>query len=192
MSVDRQLFLRDIRDPLLYAIGTTMSAEIVSGGMEGRLYAETLTQFLAVHLMRNYAVFPRAPIQRKGGLAKVEIDRVIDYINDHLAEDLSLADLARVVHLSEYHLAHLFRRAIGQPLHQYVIARRVAAAQHLILTGQGSLAEIAQAVGFSDQSHLTRHFKRLMGISPGALANPRKNIQKSSKNIQDLSPEEVQ
>jgi AraC family transcriptional regulator len=112
---------------------------------------------------------------------------VTDYINDHLANDLSLGELAALAHLSPYHFARLFKRTTGQTLHQYVIERRVEAAKRLLLTGHLTVTEVAALVGFHDQSHLYRHFKRLLGVPPSQLLSWGKNVHPDRKNIQVLS-----
>jgi AraC family transcriptional regulator len=76
--------------------------------------------------------------------------------------------MAAVVHLSPYHFARRFKAATGLPPHQYVIARRIEQAQHLLQRdGELGLAEVALRVGFSDQSKFSFHFKRMVGITPG-------------------------
>jgi AraC family transcriptional regulator len=78
--------------------------------------------------------------------------------------------MAAVARLSVYHFARQFRAATGLPPHQYVIARRVERARQLLEAGTHlSLAEVAAHVGFSDQSQLGHHFKRLLGVTPGQL-----------------------
>ena len=88
------------------------------------------------------------------------------YIEEHLAEDLSLADLAEVVHLSPYHFARLFKESMGIPPHRYVIQCRVERARLLLSTTNWSLSSIAYTVGFAHESHLALHFKRLTGLTP--------------------------
>lgn len=164
------------RDPLIYSIGLALRDDIIAGGFTGRLYADSLAHTLIVHLLRDYAIFRLDPPQLTYDISSSMLQRVMDYIQANLDQDLTLAEIAGVVYLSPYHLTRLFKRAMGQSLHQYVIAQRVIAAQRLITAGQLSLAEIATKVGFADQSHLTRHFKRLQGISPAVFAHQRKNI----------------
>jgi AraC family transcriptional regulator len=78
-------------------------------------------------------------------------------------------------HLSVYHFARQFKATTGLPPHQYVIARRVEQAKHLLQTRTDpSLAEVAACAGFSDQSQFTHHFKRLVGITPGQFRTPAK------------------
>jgi AraC family transcriptional regulator len=79
-----------------------------------------------------------------------------------------LNDIAQAVNLSPFHLARLFKNSVGVSPHQYLIQVRVNSARSLLSAGSGerSLAEVASAVGFADQSHLTRHFKRVVGVTP--------------------------
>ena len=81
--------------------------------------------------------------------------------------------MGAVARLSPYHFARQFKAATGLPPHQYVIARRVERAKQLLQAGTGlSLAEVAADAGFSDQSQLSRHFKRLVGVTPGQFRTP--------------------
>jgi AraC family transcriptional regulator len=158
-------------DPLIYAIALALRDDTIAGGFADRLYADSLAHTLAVHLLRNHAVFLHQLPPLSYDLSGPMLRRVMDYIQANLAQELTLAELANVVYLSPYHLARLFKRATGQSLHQYVIAQRVAAAQRLISAGQLPQAEIARQVGFADQSHMIRHFKRLLGVSPATFAH---------------------
>jgi AraC-like DNA-binding protein len=88
------------------------------------------------------------------------------YLESHYAEDVSLETLASVAGLSAFHLVRLFRRAYGLPPHLYLTHLRVLQAKALLAHGE-PIAEVASAVGFTDQSHLTRRFKRIVGVTPG-------------------------
>jgi AraC family transcriptional regulator len=105
--------------------------------------------------------------QRQRHLPAVALKRVLDYLNDNLAESVSLADLAAVAHVSVFHFARQFRAAVGEAPHRYVIRQRVERAKMLLRQGRFSLAQVATAVGFADQCHFNRHFKRLVGETPG-------------------------
>jgi AraC family transcriptional regulator len=86
---------------------------------------------------------------------------------ENLEGGLTLEQMAAVVHLSPYDSARQFKTATGLPSHQYVIARRIEQAQHLLRAdGELGLAEVALRVGFSDQSHFSLHFKRIVGVTP--------------------------
>jgi AraC family transcriptional regulator len=108
-----------------------------------------------------YAHHPRA------GLPRHKLRAAVEYIEEHLDAEISLDDLAAVVHLSPYHFARLFKASTGLPPHQYVITRRIERAKRLLRGGDDlSLAQVAARVGFWDQGHFTRHFKRLVGVTP--------------------------
>src|SRR5258707_14683241 len=81
---------------------------------------------------------------------------------------LTLAGLPPAVPLGPYHFARLFKAATGSPPHQYVIARRVERAQHLLRAdGEIGVTDVALRVGFSDQSKFSFTFKRIVGVTPG-------------------------
>ncbi|HKQ98661.1 MAG TPA: AraC family transcriptional regulator [Candidatus Polarisedimenticolia bacterium] len=93
------------------------------------------------------------------------VRRAREYLHDHRDEPIGLADLSRVASLSPYHLHRAFRRATGLPPHAYLVRLRVNRARDLLRRGVAP-AEVAHAAGFADQSHLTRHFRRLVGVTP--------------------------
>ena len=102
-------------------------------------------------------------------LAGAGVTRARDYIDAHFAEPFGLATLADVAGLSVFHLAHSFRKASGFSPLAYRNQRRVSEARRMLLAGE-PIAEVAAAVGFADQSHLTRQFQRIFGVSPGRYA----------------------
>jgi AraC-like DNA-binding protein len=93
---------------------------------------------------------------------------VRDYIESNLAHRLTTEDLARVVNLSGSHFSRAFTRSFGSTVHYYVMQRRVAMAQRLMLGTSEQLSRIALSCGMSDQSHLTRWFRRVVGQTPAA------------------------
>jgi AraC family transcriptional regulator len=156
------LFLPEVRDAML-----ALGAELREGGPGGRLLAESLGNVLAVHLLRRFAARGPADAHTGGVLPKHKLCAVVEYIHEHLDAELSLDHLAAVAHVSPYHFARLFKNSTGLPPHRYVIARRVERAKELLRgRRRPQLAEVATEVGFADQSHFTRHFKRLVGVTP--------------------------
>ncbi|QDV34607.1 helix-turn-helix domain-containing protein [Tautonia plasticadhaerens] len=155
------------RDPFAGEVARKLADEAGGGGRA--LLAESLGTALAVHLLREYADDGPDPTPADAGLAGDVLRRVTDYVEGHLDGDLSLARLAAVAGLSPYHFARRFRAAAGTTPHQYVIRRRVDRAREL-LQGGCDIAQAAARVGFSGQSHLHHHVRRLLGVTPGQLA----------------------
>ena len=110
--------------------------------------------------------------------------RAFRYIDEHLGEDLTLESMAAEVALSPYYFARLFKQAAGISPHQYVIRRRVERAKQLLESQPWTVAQVAAAVGFCDQSHLARHFRRLLGRAPAELLAERKNLTSLHEHVQ--------
>ncbi len=164
-----------LRNPRIEQIGLLLKEEIEAEGLlGGKLYAESLATALAITLIRDHSSLGRkaarrAARERAGGLSRRALEEVIDYIGDNLQKDLTLAKIAGAAHMSPYHFSRLFKESTGLAPHQYVIERRVQRAKELLGSTALPIAEIAFLCGFANQSHLNRHFKRLLGVSPGAL-----------------------
>lgn len=110
-------------------------------------------------------------------VAPKQIQNVREYIEAHFAENITLDQLARIAHLSPYHLNRIFSQTVGLPPHKYRLQIQVERARSHLLQGM-PLKQVAAETGFTDQSHLTRHFKRLMRVTPGQYQRQdRKNIQ---------------
>ncbi|MBP5974104.1 helix-turn-helix transcriptional regulator [Brasilonema sp. CT11] len=154
------------QDLHLQHVAMLLLAELKSGGMMGQLYVESLTQVLVIHLLRHYSSFTQTITSQNRSLTHAQLQRAIDYIHTHLDRDLSLVEIARVINISPTYFASLFKRATGISPHQYVIKQRVDQAKLLLLTTDLAIADIALQVGFSSQSHLTQHFKRLTRMTP--------------------------
>jgi AraC-like DNA-binding protein len=107
---------------------------------------------------------------RETGHERQAVRRVREYIEARFDRDVTLTELAEVAGLSPFHLARVFRAEVGLPPHAYLESVRVREAQKLIRGGHG-LAAIAHRVGFTDQSHFTHRFRRLVGVTPGRFAD---------------------
>jgi len=141
-----------VRDPVINRIGLLGREELSEGGINGRLYGESLSAALGVHLLRQYGTFSRLPAIHKGGLASGPLKRIIEHINEHLQDELSLVELSRIAKLSPHHFATAFKVSTGISPHRYVIERRINRARDLLLRKEKTISEIAVAVGFSSQS----------------------------------------
>ena len=133
------------------------------------LVAESMALALILHLLRGYTdatgVEPRSVDTTGSG-----INRAVAYIEDHPARGISLEELAQASGLSRFHFSRMFKQALGVTPSAYVERARIERAKDLIRNGSASLAEVAQEVGFADQSHFTRRFKGHVGCTPAVYA----------------------
>jgi AraC family transcriptional regulator len=154
-------------DPLLRELVCSLAKELCPPAPAEDLYAESVANLMATHVLHRYSQPRRtAPVLHEG-LTRHQLRQVLDFIQANLAGDLSLAQLAAVVGLSPCHFARLFSGCVGLPPHQYIIRCRVELARSLLCQRFSSLADVAVRVGFCDQSHLSRHFTRQYGLTPG-------------------------
>jgi AraC family transcriptional regulator len=169
-------------DTAIANIAGVLAREALSRDRAGSLYSESLANILAVHLLRNYAcgvdgsALDASAVPDAQGMQAVigagnpprAVSEALEFIQKNSARELGLRDIAQAVNLSSFHLARLFKQTLGVSPYQHVIQVRVNNARSLLAAGSGrhSLADIASAVGFADQSHLTRHFKRITGVTP--------------------------
>ncbi len=130
-------------------------------------------------LILNYGDEP--PVTRDVGPHERAITRVCEFIEAHYAQDLSLKELSSTACLSPFYFQRLFVRHTGVSPHDYLVQRRIKKARELLLQGHG-IAAVAADTGFVDQSHFTRSFKRVTGITPGRYI---------SSMLGDLSPDDT-
>jgi AraC family transcriptional regulator len=156
-------------DPTLYHIALALQNGFRTGDASYPIYTEALSTALTIHLLREYGG-AKLPSQKvRGELSRQKLNRALNYIQDRLSSGLSLSDVAAAVGLSTYHFARLFKHSTVKAPHQYLLDARVRKAKELLATGKFTVSEAAHEVGFFDQSHLTRHFKRVFGLPPKAL-----------------------
>lgn len=160
-----------LHDPQVEYISLALYAEMLDGGHNGSLYVSSLATALASHLLRKYGSTSISPAVLR--LSPAAQARVLDYIEAHLADDIDLTTLAQIVNVSTSHFASLFKQSVGVAPYQYLLSRRVHRARDLLLHSGLSIAQVAAEVGFYDQSHLTRHMRRVLAITPAALQRQR-------------------
>ena len=129
------------------------------------LEAESRLALVTDRLSRHLARLPASNDQPDAALAR----RLQELLDAHVVEGLSLARAATTLEAHPTHLVRSFRRAVGIPPHRYLTGRRLDRARRLLLDGRRA-ADVAVEVGFHDQAHLTRHFKRMLGVTPGVFA----------------------
>jgi len=157
-----------VRDAQLENIAWVLKAEMEWGYPCGRVYLESLGVSVAARLIACHSSVSLKLEKQRGQLSERKLKRVISYIEDNLAENISLHEIARVAGLSVSYFTPLFRETVGIPVHQYLIRRRVERARDLIRESKMPISQIAYETGFSHQSHLSRNMRRLLGVSPTA------------------------
>lgn len=156
-----------VYDAQVERFGQLLKTELEAGAPTGSLFADAIGQALAAHLLRRYSTAAtQREEQERGGLSSTQLRRALDFIEDHLERDFSLTEVAAEVGLSPFHFARQFRASIGLAPHAYLITRRVERAKELLSRTNLPIATVAATTGFAHQSHLTRHFKRLVGVTP--------------------------
>lgn len=153
-------------DPQVVALLANMRAEIEAGCPSSRLYGETLSLALITYLAHRYSAGRPETTPRAVKLSAAQFALVRDHIRTRLSEELDLAELAAVVHLSPHHFCFLFKNAAGITPHQYVLRERIHEGMRRLAARRSSIAEVAGALGFANQSHFTAVFGKVTGTTP--------------------------
>jgi AraC family transcriptional regulator len=155
-----------VRDQFLVEMAKSLYRETKTHA-DNRLFMESIATVTATHIVRRYTgTNENLPLYR-GGLGPVREKRIRSYIAEHLNEELSLEQLARIADISPNYLISLFRQSTGMTPHKYIIQQRLEAARELLAQSGLSLLEVAQQCGFQDQSQFTTTFRRQFGVTPG-------------------------
>jgi AraC family transcriptional regulator len=159
--------LRGRFDPVIAQVAQRFQTELASNSYGGALYGESLALAFAVHLIEQYCTQPKNLPRPHSKLSALHLRQFVEYVHEHLSNELSLIELANQVNLSAYYFTRLVKNSLGLSPHQYVLKTRIERAKQLITFSQPlNLAEIGLQVGFYDHAHFTKAFKRLVGVSP--------------------------
>ena len=134
---------------------------------DNRLLRETLVYGTLIKLASKHSTH-RSPLQQSTKAQK-QVTLVKEFLEDFPQADVSLEELAKLAALSPFHLLREFQKQFGFPPHAFQIQQRLRMAKRLLKLG-GKISDVAQECGFHDQSHLHRHFKKAMGVTPGQYA----------------------
>jgi len=153
------------RNPLLNELILSLAEEVRTGNPSGTLYAETLGAAVAAQFLRTQV---RVARERKGsnGLGQASLRRLFDYVEDHVAEQIRLRDLAAIAGMSTFQLVRRFKEVTGLPPHQYVTRRKIERAKQLLSEPDSSVLEVALACGFASPSHFAQAFRLVTGVTP--------------------------
>ena len=153
-------------DPAVWDTALKLKAEVGNSDPWSREYAETLSLVLMHELFRLERTAPATARPVRGGLPEWQQKRVVEFIEEHLAEQISLAALAELADLSLYHFARAFTQSFGAPPHRYHMARRMNRAKSLLQRPALSVTEIGARIGFRETSSFTRAFRKFTGLTP--------------------------
>jgi AraC family transcriptional regulator len=153
-------------DQAVWDTALKLKAEVENSDPSSHQYVEALSLVLMHELIRLERTKPGATKPLRGGLPARQQKRVVEFIEEHLAEDISLTTLAELVDLSLYHFARAFKQSFGVPPHRYHMARRMDCAKSLLQRSALSVTQIGIQIGFRETSSFTRAYRKFAGVSP--------------------------
>lgn len=159
------------RDPFLQETAIHFLKALEPQSPVSRAQVDTLVRSLGVHLLARYAVERRISIPQFPTMPPRKLRRAVDYIEENLHGDLSVAHIAEQVTMSESHFSHVFRETVGLPPHRYIRDRRIERAKALLRECDMPLSEVAQRVGCSNASNFSMLFHRATGTTPRTYRN---------------------
>jgi AraC family transcriptional regulator len=156
-----------VNDATISGLGSLLLPALRDPDQANPLFVDHVLLAVGVHIAQTYGGM--RPVSRlvRGGLAPWQERRAKEMIAANL-DGVPVKELARECGLSTAHFARAFRRSVGVAPHNWLIEQRVALSKEKLRDGRSSLSDVAAECGFSDQSHLARHFQRIVGASPGA------------------------
>ncbi|ESA31950.1 transcriptional family [Leptolyngbya sp. Heron Island J] len=157
-----------VRHLQIEQLGDMLLGEIKNGGLAGQLYVDSLTNALAVQLLRDFSAVQPCATAYGGGLSDRQLMQVTDYIHDCLGQNIGLSDLSELLKMSESQFSRRFKQSMGVAPYQYLLQQRIEQAKQLLKTTNLSVMEIAMVCGFSSHSHLGKLIRQYTGLSPKA------------------------
>jgi len=155
-----------LRDPAVEELMTCLRRSLTDNSRCNGLCLDLVGTSLAIRLFETYGESVKPLAQIRGGLGTNRQRRIVDYIESHLDEDISLAALAAEAGLSPHHFGKAFKTTFGRPPCRYIAGRRVHKAKEMLLADHASITEIALSLGFSSHSHFTDVFRKITGTTP--------------------------
>ncbi len=166
-SLDRDRLIEPrlaFRDPRIASLAVAIAAECTNPDALHDLYGEGLVNALLALLFD----IRREEGRKRPALSRHQLRTVTEFIETRSLEPVRLADLAGLVGLSESYFSHAFKAATGVPPHRWHMQARIRRVQNMLSSADASIAGVAVTAGFSDQAHLSRVFKTVVGVTPTA------------------------
>lgn len=165
LSLSPRIFFED---SAIMSTALKLATLIEGGDSDHRQYLEALGVVLAHELVRINAGPRRTEAQPSGGLAAWQRRKAVAYIEEHLAEPISLEALARLVDLSACYFCRAFRQSLGMPPQRYQLSQRIERAKTLLAKHAASVTDVGLTVGYNDTSAFCTAFRRVTGLTPSA------------------------
>lgn len=153
-------------DPHISSLMLTLSSDLKDGSPAGPLYGESLGVALAHYLIRRHSVRAIRQGVYKGGMPTLRLNRVLDFMRQNYAKETRLWELAQLAGMSPHYFCDLFKKSTGLTPHQYLVRCRIDQAKILLRGREFGISQIAKATGFADQSHFSKVFRRIVGVTP--------------------------
>jgi AraC family transcriptional regulator len=156
----------NLRDRHIQTLMLAMHADLEDGSPAGPLYGESLGLALGIYLVHRYSVRNFARPDSRGGMPTIRLNRTLEFIHQNLARDLRLWELAEIAGMSPNYFCELFKASTGLPPYKYILKCRIERAKQYLHDPKITLAGAGEAAGFADQSHFTKVFRRIVGVTP--------------------------
>jgi AraC family transcriptional regulator len=156
-----------VTDATIFSLGSTILPALSHADQANRLFVDHVMLAAGIHLAQTYGGLRPVVRPVRGGLAPWQERRAKEILSANLDRGVPLKDVAQECRLSLSHFSRAFRSSMGVAPHSWLLTRRIEVAKQKLRDSRLPLAEVALACGFADQSHLTRVFTRMVGVSPG-------------------------
>ncbi|WP_415911366.1 helix-turn-helix transcriptional regulator [Neptuniibacter sp. QD37_11] len=159
----------NVHDNVLKGMIELFLMEVENGGKNGKEYLVSLISMLSVHYLNNYSDFADSEQDRalNSKFCDRELEIVNQFIDKHLDRQITVDDLAEEVGCSKFYFLREFKKMVGETPYQHLLNRRLDRAKTMLLSGHANIMSLALDLGFNDQSHFTRAFKKRFGTTPG-------------------------
>src|SRR5262249_7231581 len=171
----------NVTDRHIMSVLLALTTDLDAGSPAGRRYGDSLANALVVYRLSRSAVRRHVPTVPKGGLPRYRLKRVLDYIGDNLAEDVSLSALAELAGTSAHHFAELFKRSLSCTPHRYVLQERIERAKIALRDPRCTVLDAAVISGFPNPSHFARMFRRFVGVSPSRFQSDQTSLRRMTQ-----------
>ncbi|MGA7156558.1 MAG: AraC family transcriptional regulator [Acidobacteriaceae bacterium] len=175
----------NLHDRHIQSLMLAMHADLEDGSPAGPLYGESLGLALGIYLVQRYSVRGFTKHHYRGSMPTARLNRILEFIDQNLARNLRLWELARIAGMSPNYFCESFKASTGLPPYQYILRRRIDRAKQYLRDPKMTLTCAGAASGFSDQTHFTKVFRRIVGVTPMKF---RENVDSGQNRVRETCP----